>query len=475
VNGTKIPLQEFAQEYERTRRIYQQLGALTPEMEKKLNVRKTVLDNLVNTVLIEQAAKKMGVKVSDEDLRKEIASIPYFQKEGTFNPEMYQQTLKANRLTPAMFEDEKRKEILSKKALQKVKDQVQVSDDELLAAYHKQNDKVDLAFVSFSPADVKGEVKTTEQDLQGYLQGHQEEFRKPEQIRLAYVLVDPAKVTGVTVSEEEANSYYQKNIDRYQGKGGILPFAEVKDRVRADAARNKAAKQAYENAADAINKNMKSGDLAAVASALGSKVAETGFFTAANPPAALAAEPEVVKRAFALKQGELGGPVETAKGVYVVKTAEKQAATVPPLAQVKGEVEKRVKEEKARDLAKKKAEDALAQLAKGGSGLKLQDTGLFQLKDKEVPKIGPAPELAEAAFALTAAAPAAKTPFKIGDRWYAVKLKQRVEAPKEEFLKSKEQIRLEVLPKKQDEAVQKWLKELKEKAKIETNPSVLAD
>ena len=56
-----------------------------------------------------------------------------------------------------------------------------------------------------------------------------------------------------------------------------------------------------------------------------------------------------------------------------------------------------------------------------------------------------------------------------------MKLKQRAEAPKEEFLKTKEQLRVEVLPKKQDEAVQKWLKELKEKAKIETNPAVLAD
>jgi peptidyl-prolyl cis-trans isomerase D len=196
----------------------------------------------------------------------------------------------------------------------------------------------------------------------------------------------------------------------------------------------------------------------------------------ASPPAALAGETEVVKRAFALKQGELGGPVETPRGIYLLKLKEKQPAAVPPLAKIRALVERAATEDKARELAKKKAEEALAALAKGGAGLKLQDTGNLAYSPKgDIPRIGSSPEIMEAAFSLTAAAPTAKTPFKVADRWYAVRLKNRIAADTADFQKTKEQIKQSMLPKKQQEALDTWIKELKKKAKIELNDALLAD
>ena len=81
----------------------------------------------------------------------------------------------------------------------------------------------------------------------------------------------------------------------------------------------------------------------------------------------------------------------------------------------------------------------------------------------------------EAAFNLTAAAPVAKTLNKVGDRWYLIKLKNRMELNREEFPKQKEQIRQSLLPQKQQEALALWMKGLKGKAKIEINPSFLAE
>jgi peptidyl-prolyl cis-trans isomerase D len=81
----------------------------------------------------------------------------------------------------------------------------------------------------------------------------------------------------------------------------------------------------------------------------------------------------------------------------------------------------------------------------------------------------------EQAFALTAADPAAKKAFKVGDRWYAVKLKNRIEAPTTDLAKNSEAIKQNLLPKKQQEALDTWLKGLKAKAKIEVNPQLLAD
>ncbi|HEY6838961.1 MAG TPA: peptidylprolyl isomerase, partial [Geobacteraceae bacterium] len=71
--------------------------------------------------------------------------------------------------------------------------------------------------------------------------------------------------------------------------------------------------------------------------------------------------------------------------------------------------------------------------------------------------------------------PIAKTPFKVGDRWYAVKLKNRIAADTADFQANKEKIKQELLPKKQQEALDAWLKEMKAKAKIEINPAILAE
>lgn len=480
VNGARIPVQEYMRNYDHIRRIYEQIygQALTPEMEKQMGIKKLALDNLIDTVLVRKEAKRMGMKVSAEEIQSAIAEVPAFQKNGGFDFQQYQQMLKGARMTTKDFEEGQRDELLIKKAKQKIKDKATISDDEALQAFRKQNDKLDLQFVSFAPSDVKGEVKLSEEDLKSYLQGHHEEFKTPEQVSLYYAVADPQKLAAKSlVTDEETETFYRKYIDRYQGKGGILPFSEVKERAREDALRDKRAKDAYEMTADVINKNRKTGDINAASAALGIKAVDTPLFTASAPAAQLAGETEVLKRAFALKEGELGGPVETARGIYILKVKERKPAATPPLSQVRSQVESRVVVEKARELARKKAEKSLAALlAKGSPAVRLQETGSFGYSASgDIPGIGKAPDLMEAAFTLTTAAPVAKTPYNVGDRWFAVKLKSRSETNSAEFQKKKEQIKKELLPKKQQEAVDAWLKGLRDKSKIEINQALLTD
>jgi len=478
VDGSKISLEEYQSSYQRIRNIYQQIygQSLTTEMEKVLGLKKVALDNLIDNRLVLKEAGSMGIKVSDDEVAKSIEAVPTFQKDGRFDFNLYQQLLRNARITAKDFEAGQKEELIIKKVRQAIKDKVTVSDDEALAQYKKENDKIDLDYVSYAPADVIGEVKLTEAELNDYLQKNQEVFKTPEKVALSYVLLDPAsQAAKLTLTEDEIQTFYQKNIDRWQGKDGILPLKDVRDKVKADALKQKAAKQAYELAADTLFKNIKSGDLAQVAGQLKLKVQETPLFSANAPAPALAGEDAVIKKALELKQGELGGPVETAKGIYILKAKERKAAVVPPLAEIKAAVEQKAREAKAIDLAKQKAEEAAKQFA-AKAALKAKATGSFGYSPKgDVPTIGVAPDLMEAAFKLTSAAPAAATPFKVGNRWYAVRLKSRTEAPKAEFDKTKEQVRQKLLPRKQDEAVDKWIKDLRAKAKIEINQALVAE
>jgi peptidyl-prolyl cis-trans isomerase D len=479
VDGTSIGLEDFQQSYYRMRSIYEQIyqKSLPPEVEKQLGIRKMALDNLIESLLITKAAKKMGISVSKDEVTAAIAAMPAFQKNGAFDFQQYQQTLKGNRIVPADFEESQKRELLIKKARKTIQDKAVVSDADAEAFYHKKNDKIELQYAVITPEALLSEVKLTDADLNSYLQSHQDQYKTAEQISIQYVLLDPTAIAAkVTVSDDEINSFYQKNIDRYQGKGGILPLAEVKDKVRADATRNKAGKEAYEKAADTINKNIGTANLQAVATAFGAKISETPLFGAKSAPAGLAGEEALLKKAFMLKQGEMAGPVETAKGIYALKLKERKAAEVPPLAQIRAAVETKAKADKAKELAAKRAEETLAALGKAGAPVKLQDSGSFSYNDQgSIPGIGISREAMDAAFALTTAAPLPKTSFKTGDKWVVFKLKNRTVAGSEEFQKTKEAIKTQLLPKKQQEAIDSWLKELKAAAKIEINKQLIAD
>jgi peptidyl-prolyl cis-trans isomerase D len=318
-------------------------------------------------------------------------------------------------------------------------------------------------------------VKLSDADLNDYLQKNQNDFKTAEKVALSYVLLDPASQTAKTsVSEDEIQTYYQKNIDRWQGKDGIQPLSDVKEKVKAEAIKQKTAKVLFELAADTLFKNIKSGDLSLIAGTLKLKVQETSLFTAAAPATSLIGETAVIKKALELKQGELGGPVETAKGIYILKAKERKAATVPALAEIRKAVEEKAKAAKAIELAKTKAEDAAKQLSTKAA-IKTQSTGSFGFSAKgDIPVIGTSPEIVDAVFKLSAAqAPAA--PFKVGNRWFAVRVKSRSEGPKTTFDTTKEELKKKMLPKKQEDALNEWSKGLREKAKIEINQALLAD
>ncbi|MDD2897836.1 MAG: SurA N-terminal domain-containing protein [Desulfuromonadaceae bacterium] len=477
VNGTRITLEEYQNAYQRIRNMYQQIygQSIPPEMEKMLGLKKIALDGLIDNLLALKEAKSLGINVSKDEVAASIEAMPMFQKDGRFDFNQYQQLLRSNRMTAKDFEEGQESEVTLKKVRQSIKDKAVVTDADALAQYKKENDKLDLAYVAYAPADVAAEIKLTDADLTEYLQKNPNEFKTAEKVALSYILLNPVSLAEkTTVTEDEIQTFYQKNIDRWQGKDGIQPLAEVKEKVRAEAIKQKTAKQAFELAADTLYKNIKSGDLNLIAGALKQKVQETALFTAAAPATALAGEAAVIKKALELKQGELGGPVETAKGIYILKAKERKAATVPALAEIKGAVEEKAKAAKAVELAKKKADDAAKLLSTNGA-VKTQSTGSFGYSAKgDIPAIGTSPEIVEAVFKLSQGqAPA--SPFKVGNRWFAVRVKTRMEAPKAQFEAAKDELKKKMLPKKQEDALAEWAKGLREKAKIEINQTLITD
>ncbi len=128
VGDLTVSRDEFRRAYENMYRFYKEK---VPGEFKDETIKQFVIEQLVDNRLWLIAAKDLGVTVSDADLREMIVQIPDFQKNGVFDPELYQRLLAANHLTPAVFEAAQYKDVLGNKARVIVRDSVALTPSEI--------------------------------------------------------------------------------------------------------------------------------------------------------------------------------------------------------------------------------------------------------------------------------------------------------------------------------------------------------
>ena len=161
------------------------------EMVKQMRLRETALDNLINTALQLHEARRLGLGVSDEELRDRIQSLPYFQRDGSFSKEKYLRLLQMNRLTPGDFERQQRDEMVVEAFQNFVRDTVKVSEQELWNNYVLEKEQVRLEALVVSPASFEQAVDVEEEGLREYFGRNSEGFLTPEKVKVAYVLFAP--------------------------------------------------------------------------------------------------------------------------------------------------------------------------------------------------------------------------------------------------------------------------------------------
>ena len=131
VGELTVSRDEFRRAYENTYRFYKDK---VPGEFKDETIKQLVVDQLIDNRTWLIAAKNMGLTVADDELREAIMQIPEFQKNGSFNSEVYKQLLAANHLTPSTFEAIEAKELLGAKAKMIIRDAVALTPAELAEA-----------------------------------------------------------------------------------------------------------------------------------------------------------------------------------------------------------------------------------------------------------------------------------------------------------------------------------------------------
>ncbi len=404
VNGTDIPMATFIHHYNNLVKQYQERsgGELTPEMIKAMQLKEMALSQLVDQTLLLQAGHRLGLEVSNTELRRQIESYPFFQKNGRFDQQRYFWILSQNHLTPHDFETQERQQLLINKVIREVTSFAKVSDVELQEIFDMANAQVEVSYLTVSPDKFLAQQKPGDQTVARYYQENKAEFRVPDRARVKYLLFRIKDyLNQVKLAPEAVENYLQEHQAEYtrptviQVRQILLTFPPK----ATDAERRQVAKKARE-LLDQIKSGAKFGALARANSqdaASRDKGGELGLVRRGQH------SPEWDKVAFGLKP-QTAGLVTTKKGIYLIEVeAIKKRERIPNATQ---QVEQILKEERARQLAKNAAQQAREELS-GSSmtqvaqkmGMTPQETPLFAVS-AAIPGLGVQPTFNQAALEL---------------------------------------------------------------------------
>ena len=247
VNGEVITEREFTIQYERAVDRYRELlkGSLSPEMLKSLNIKRTLLDELIQKRLLLQEARKLGVTATDDELASVLSLAPEFQVGGRFNKERYIQLLSLNKLTPAEFEEEQREQLTIQRLYGVILDSVQVPEAEVRDRYRLEQEKIDLNFIRLPLGQFVSEAKVTEDDTKKFYDRNKETLKEPLKVQVEYRSYPFDQfASSVQITDKEVEDYYQANRDSkfHKPKQARLRAISVRVAPEADAKQNEAAR-----------------------------------------------------------------------------------------------------------------------------------------------------------------------------------------------------------------------------------------
>lgn len=202
VNGTDIRQSEYNLAYKSTVEMYKQTfkGEVPPDMTKMIS--KSSMQQLINQRLMIDAATKMGLRVSNEELAKSIENDKRFQKDGVFERAAYRDYFLPSfqRDFGLNYEELLRNELLAKKLDDVLHSSVKVSPAEAKAAYWQEKSKFTFEVTKTIPGQAKAE-KPSKQTVGPITLEQRQQVLTPEATE-----ADLAKVFALTKEKPQLDS-----------------------------------------------------------------------------------------------------------------------------------------------------------------------------------------------------------------------------------------------------------------------------
>jgi peptidyl-prolyl cis-trans isomerase D len=406
VNGRPITVGTYQQQYlQQVSQIRAQYGGISEDVLRQLGVGQRLVQQLISHEAAVIEAERLGISVSDGELRERLIRMPMFQQNGQFvGYEAYARMLASARppVRQDVFEEDLRKSIMAEKLHAAVTGWIRVSDADVESEYRRRNEKVKLDVAVFSADKLTTGIQPTEAEVAERYKANQESYRVPEKRRVRYLAVDAESLRAkTTASAEEVEARYKESIQTYTTPeqvraSHILLKTEGKDEA------------AVRKTAEAVLAKVKAGgDFAALAKQYSeddeskAKGGDLDFFGRG------AMTKEFEDAAWALEPGQTSDIVRSPFGLHIIRLTARRLAATRPLQEVRPQIEDGIRLEKARAEAGRIANEIgtslttpadLDRIAKE-RGLTVGDSGLFA-RDEPLMGLGFVPAVATEAFTL---------------------------------------------------------------------------
>ncbi len=372
-------------------------------------------ERLINQMVLAAEAHRLGLRVSDDELRDDIQHGQYardFFPEGKFvGQEVYEDMIqRAFDLTVPQFEARDKDQILIRKLYALVSGGAFVGDAEIRDEFNQRNTKVKFDYAVITQADILKGLHPTDEELKAFYERNKAIYNNaiPEKRQIKYVVVDSAKIAAATnVTDQDVQTYYDHNRDEYRVPEQIkVSHILIKIPLPAPGAKEdeKAVADARSKAEGLLKEIKAGGDFAKLAEknsddpGSAKNGGELGWIGRGRTV------PEFEKAAFSLGKGQTSDLVKSSFGFHIIRVEDKQQAHLKTLAEVKSEIEEKVKQQKTAH-ATETAANSLLSLARAdgidkaaaAKGQNAITTDFFGRTDN-LPGLGANPQFMDAVF-----------------------------------------------------------------------------
>ena len=340
IGGNSISAAEFDRRYrsELDRQQAQYQGKLSPELIRALDMPRQVLDSMIDRVLRLEAARRLSLKVSDEEVAAAVIAFPELQENGHFiGNEKYERFLRANGYTPERFEEDVREGLLLQKYSTLVKASVLVPDKDLQREFSNRNDKASIEYVKIPAAKLETVAPASDADLKSYLEKHRDRYQTAAQRRTKYLVVDRGRVHAqIKIPDPELKADYDRRSASFQMPEQVAASHIL---IKVDPDKGPAADAAARQKADALFARASKGeDFAKLANENTEDPSGKGNGGQLPPFGRGQMVPEFEQAAFDMKPGEIRGPIKTQFGYHIIKVLSKLPAHIRSFEEVKGQI-----------------------------------------------------------------------------------------------------------------------------------------
>jgi len=214
VNGeeiTDIQLQQSAQN------LLNSFGGNTAGIDQAL-VEQIAINQLIEEVVLRQAATGANLAVSSNTLDRAIVNTPQFQINGAFDSDLAVRTLAAQGFTPQTYRADLYQRMVVGQIANAFSGSNFVTDAELEQIARLTRQSRDFRYVSLPMGTRTLGTPISDEAILEYYEANQDQFTEDESVIVSYVVLDQADISEeISVPEDELLALYEEERAAYEG------------------------------------------------------------------------------------------------------------------------------------------------------------------------------------------------------------------------------------------------------------------